>query len=527
MNSGVLGRSRIMALAVISLAVVLLAGCGGGGSGDGGGSSSSGGGESSGAPKQGGTLSVALSEEINTLDPQQSIYPNETWVTAQISEPLWREDPNGELVPWLIEEVKTSQGERVWTLTLKSGIKFSNGKTMTSADVLFTLEKARKSEFWEELLEGITKVEAPTPSTIVITNAEPAAELPTLLSQWSFGIEPVGLAGESDEEFASKPIGTGPFMVGSWKRGETLTLVKNPHYWIKDQPHVDQLAIKNVPDANSRVTQLNGGQANVIYAPPWSQVEGIEASPETEFEEYPLGFVKLLTVNGREAMFKNPKVREAVNLGIDREGMVNAVLHEHGEAAGSFVPPPVEAYDGSIKPAEYDPEKAKELLAEAVKEGVDPSFAIVLPIEDDFWPEAVQIVQQNLSDVGFDVEIQKVDLSTAITNASEGKFGAWLGFSYTPLTTQLEIWGYYNYSEGWWAGIPVEETTKLAEEALRTPDEAKRQQIYYEMQGIVDDEKYVLPVVYTPYSWANRTDVEGLNVGRVGIPWFSEAWLND
>lgn len=524
MNSGVLGKSRITVLAVISLALALLTGCGGS---SGGGESSSSGGDSAGTPQPGGTLTVALSEELNTLDPQQSIYPNETWVTAQISEPLWREGADGKLVPWLIEKVETSQGERVWTLTLKSGIKFSNGQEMTSADVLFTLEKARKSEFWEELLEGITKVEAPSPSTIVITNAKPAAELPTLLSQWSFGIEPKDLAGESDEEFASKPIGTGPFMVGNWKRGEALTLVKNPHYWVKGQPYVDQLSLKIVPDANSRVTQLNSDQANVIYAPPWSQVEGIEAGPETEFEDYPLGFVKLLTVNGREALFKNPKVREAVNLGLDREGMVAAVLHEHGEAAGSFVPPAVGSYDASIEAAEYDPEKAKELLAEAVKEGVDPSFQIVLPIEDDFWPEAVQIVQQNLTDVGFQVQIQKVDLSTAIENASAGKFGAWLGFSYTPLTTQLEIWGYYNFSEGWWAGIGVDETTQLAEEALQTPDEAKREQIYFQMQEVVDDEKYVLPVVYTPYSWANRTDVKDLNVGRVGIPWFSEAWLSE
>ncbi|MBS1861651.1 MAG: ABC transporter substrate-binding protein [Actinobacteria bacterium] len=527
MIPGALGKARILSLAAAALIAVLVAGCGGGGSSSGGGEAGgSTGSGSSAAPNEGGKLTVALAEEVNTLEPQQTILPTELWVISQVSEPLWRENTEGELAPWLLKGVKTSNNERVWTLTLKSGIKFSNGQPMTSADVLFTLERARKSEYWEELLEGITKVEAPSPSTIVITNAQPAAELPALLSQWSFGIEPKNLAGESEEEFASKPIGTGPFEIAAWKRGETLTMKKNPNYWIPKRPYLDELVFKTVPDPNSRVSQLNSGEVNVIATPPWSQVEAIEASPETELGTYPLGFNKLMTLNGREALFKNPKVREAINLGIDREGMVNAVLHGHGEAAASFVPPPVEFHDSSIKTPEFNPGKAKELLAEAVKEGVNPTFTVLTPIEDDFWPEAVQILQQNLDEVGFNVKIQKVDVSTWFEDASAGKFGAGPLQIYTPLTTQTEIWAFYNTAEGQFAGISTKETEKVFSEALRTPSSAKRKQLYHRLQEIVAKEQYIISVAYTPFSWAFSSNVTGLYVGRVGIPWFAEAGLS-
>jgi peptide/nickel transport system substrate-binding protein len=519
MTSGVFGKSHILMLAAIALIAALLAGCGGGGHG-------TTGSETSAKPKEGGALTVALAEEVNTLAPQQTILPTELWVVSQINEPLWREGTNGKLVPWLLKKVEPSQGDRVWTLTLKSGIEFSTGKPMTSADVLFTLEKARKSEYWEELLEGITKIEAPSPSTIVITNAEPAAELPTILSQWSFGIEPKNYDGESEEEFASKPIGTGPFAVKSWKRGETLTLTKNVHYWMPERPFLDELVFKTVADANSRVSQLKSGQVNVIATPPWSQVEAIEDSSETELGHYPLGFNKLMTLNGREALFKNPRVREAINLGVDREGLVSAVLHGHGEPAGSFVPPPIEFHDASIKAPEYNPTKARELLAEAVKEGVDPSFTIMTPIEDDFWPEAVQIVQQDLTEVGFKVKIEKIDVSTWFENAFSGKFGAGPLQIYTPLTGQTEIWAFYNTAEGQFAGIATGETEKLFGKALRTPSDATRKELYYQLQEIVAKEQYIISVAYTPFSWAFSSNVRGLYVGRVGIPWFSEAGLS-
>ncbi|MGH2938186.1 MAG: ABC transporter substrate-binding protein [Solirubrobacterales bacterium] len=525
MDQGASYKNRGLALLVVAgLLASAVAGCGGGGGATGGGS---GGETSSKTPQQGGEMTVAQGEEVSTLEPLEAILPAELTVVAQVSEPLWRENLEGKLVPWLVEKYETSNDDKTWTLHLKHGIKFSTGQPMTSADVVFTLERAKKSAYWEGLLEGIVGLKAPDPYTVVISTAVPAAELPAILSQWSFGIEPKNLGGESEKEFASDPIGTGPFKVGAWKRGESLTLDKNQYYWVPNRPFLDTLVFKTVTDPDSRTSQLLGGQLDVVYSPPWARVEEIEQSPETEFGDFPMGFLKGLQVNARLPKFQNIKLREAINLSLDREGMVEAVLRGHGEPAASFVPPPITYHDPNLKPPEHNVEMAKRLLAEAVKEGAETSFTLSVPNEDDFWVTAAQVVQQNLEEVGFQVKIEKLDTSSWFERLEGGKFEADTGFIYSAVPTPTEIFGGYNAFEGQFTGADTTETEKLFGEVLSEPNPAKRRQIYYHLQQIVADEQWMMPVVYEPFSWAYRSDVGGLYVGRIGIPWFSEAGLTE
>jgi peptide/nickel transport system substrate-binding protein len=522
-------RVRFPLLALLLLAgAVALAGCGGGSSSGGGNTANEGSaGESSATPKPGGTLTLALNEEVTTLAPQQTVLPAETIESSQISEPLWQENLKGELVPWLIEKVQTSNDDRVYTLHLKKNVKFSNGQPMTSADVLFTLEEARKNEFWASLLEGITKVEAPSSSTIVITNAKPAAELPAVLSQWSFGIEPKNLAGESEQEWGQHPIGTGPFKVAAFKRGESLTLEKNPYYWQSGKPYLNKVVIRTVPDANGRVAQLDSGELDVIAQPPWAQVEAIENSSVAEFGKYPMGYNKLLFLNVRTPLFQNKKAREAVNLSLDREGMINVAMAGHGEPSAAFVPPPIEFHDPNIKAPEQNTEKAKELLAEAVSEGVNPTFTLSSSNEDSFFATAIQVMQQNLDEVGFKVQIQKLDGSSLLEALETGKYDAAPGFIYTPVPTPTEIFGFYNAVDAQFTGGPTDETTKLFNEALSDPSRAKRQQLYYQLQEVVEKEQAVIPVAYEPFSWGVNKHVENFYVGNVGIPWLYAAGISE
>jgi peptide/nickel transport system substrate-binding protein len=280
-----------------------------------------------------------------------------------------------------------------------------------------------------------------------------------------------------------------------------------------------------VTDPNSRVTQLQGGELDVIWAAPWSQVEAIENGSETEFAEFPMGTFKMMQMNARKPLFQNSKVREAFSLGLDREGMINVVLAGHGEPANALVPPPIKFHDPNIPGAEHDPAKAKELLKEAVQEGVTPTLTLATPNEDDFWVTADQIVQQNLEEVGFTVKILKLDTSTWFENLETGNYDVSTGFIWTPLPTPIEIFGGYNALEAQFTGAPTTETSKLFKTALATPDEKKREHLYFQLQEIVDKEKFILPIAYEPFSWANRKDVTGLYVGNVGIPWFSEMGL--
>ncbi len=520
MRRPALTTMRLLALALLALAALAIAGCGGGG-----GDTGSTGSEAE--PQTGGTLRISQGEEVINLNPLIGTDASSINIISQINEPLFKVNAEGENEPWLVTKVKKTNDERVWTLQLREGVKFSTGQPMTSADVLFTLEEARKSEIWEGLLAGIEKVAAPSPSTIVITNTKPAPELDAVLSQWSFGIMPENYGGVSEKEFAQHPIGTGPFMLGPWKHGESITLEKNPEYWEKGQPYLDEAVFRTVASPESRVSQLKGGELGVIYAPPWSQVGAIESTPELNIGDYPLGYTSFLILNARNPLFQDQRVREAVDLAVDREGIVSATLGGHGEPAGSWIPPTVPNSNQTIEPTAQDVAKAKTLLKEAVADGVTPTFTLLSNAENAYWGTAAQIVQQNLEEVGFNVNIKSVDEASRLELLAAGTFDVGALEVYDATPSPAELFGYYNAYEGVYAGVDTTKTTKLAEQAQSEVDPQKRQELWYEIQEIVDEEQFILPLTYSPYPWAYRDEVSGFTVAPTGIFWLAETGLGE
>ncbi|MBS1893678.1 MAG: ABC transporter substrate-binding protein, partial [Actinobacteria bacterium] len=402
-------------MAIGSLAV-LIAACGGGGSSTGSSGSTAAGngaGESSGTPQAGGTVELSQGEEIITMNPLEGYVPEDVNVMMQIFETLWKENKEGEIDPWLIDSYKATDKDQLWTLQLKKGIKFSSGKPMTSADVKWSLEKEFENEPYASIMEGFETVEAPSPTTIVIKLKEPRPELPKIMTQWIFAVMPKDFGGVSEKQFTQHPEGTGPFKFAAWKKGESLTLEKNPNYWQQGKPYLEKVVFRTVQNPQSRVSQLRGGQLEAINAPPYQELESLEQG-EFEVGEFGEGYAWTLVLNEQKPIFQNAKAREAVNISLNREAMIQAALMGRGTPAGSYLPPITKSWDESLKAPELDVEKAKQLVAEAVKEGVDPSFAIMVPAEFPFWNTAVQIAQQNLEEVGFDVTIKKVDTSSAI-----------------------------------------------------------------------------------------------------------------
>ena len=524
--SGARRPLRVFWFASIGLVVAIaIAGCGSGSSSNTASGNSTGAGGSSEAakPEQGGTLNIAQQEEIENLNPPEVFLPADINISSNISEPLWKVNFEEKLVPWLVEKADVSKNGKVWTLHLRKGVKFSNGKPLTSADVKFSLDTYRKDQVWGPTLEEISNVEASNPSTVIVTTSKPSPELPVILSQWSFAIVPDNWGGETREAFSSKPIGTGPFMLKEWKHGESFTLVRNPYYWQQGKPYLDAVVGHTVPDPNSRVAQLKSGELDVIYGQPWAQNEAIENDSETEVAEVPLGYLKLLTLNSARPLFKNVKVREAISLALDREALNEAVLNGAGEPAGSIVPPPIEFYDASIKPPAQDMAKAKELLAEAEKEGApSPTFTLILQ-RDDFWPAAAQIIQQQLDEAGFHVNIETLEISTWLEAVANEEFDATGRIINSALPTPSEVFGLYLGENGYNTGSAVAQMQQLMTKARGEANEKKREQYYFQMQELVNKEKYIINVVYAPYPWAFRKNVTGLYVGAEGIPYFAET----
>ncbi|HET7119726.1 MAG TPA: ABC transporter substrate-binding protein [Solirubrobacterales bacterium] len=498
-------------MALIAIATLLLAGCGGGGD-----SSSS----SSAEAEKGGTLRVADIGEAVTLNPPEAVDAPSIRVMTQINETLFRTNPAGEVEPWLVSDTKQSPDHLTWTFQLRPGVSFSNGQKLTSEDVVFSLEKLRTSEVWTAMFEPITSVKATSPSTVVVKTSRPVANLETELSVYGAGIVPKDYAGMSPADFGQSPVGTGPFELAAWKHGESLTLQRNPGYWRSGEPLLDKVTFSSVPEDNSRVAQLKGQQLDLIATPSWSQIPALEGDQSLHVGIYSLAGSSYVVLNLRKPPFDDPKIREALSLALDREGIVKAAYNGYGEVAGSWFAPSLKYHDDSIEAPAQDLEKAKQLVSEADSK---PSLTLLVIAGEAAGVTAAQIIQQNLQEAGFSVKLQPLEEASLIETVAGGKFDAsMLGYS-SDIVDPSEQTGFYASTEGVFSGAETKQIGELGTAASSSFDEEKTASIYAEVQQLIDDQKGVVMFAYAPIVWAMQSNVAGFNLSPTGIPWFAEV----
>lgn len=499
-------------IALAALAGLLLVACGRGSAGT-----------TSTAPVEaGGSLALAEVEEVESFVPTVPTGETSIHMIGQIMEPLVLTNPKSELEPWLAKSYSSSKDGLTWTFQLREGVKFSNGMPLTATDVIFSLETVRKSPSWGFMFERIEKISAPSPTTVVISLSEPDYSLPAELSLFAADIVPKGYAGMSEEEFAEHPIGTGPFTLSSWHRGEGLTLVRNPNYWRKGEPLLDRIDVRTVTSANSRVSQLEAGELDAILAPPFAQLESLEQTPGLTVGRYAWGLINMVSLSSNSASFKDKRAREAFDFAIDREAIIKVAANGNGKPAAVWVPSSVPDWNPNIKPTIQDLPKAKKLLAEAVEDGADPGFTLLLTADDPYWSSATQIIQQELEEVGFHVTLKPLDISALNEAFFTGDYEAiaWPGGK-PDIPDQSEYSTFYVATNGIGTGAPTDEIAKLANEARATPSLAKRQELYFEAQRIVNEERYFLPLDEQQYTWGISSDVTGLNTNLTGRPTLS------
>lgn len=518
MTNGVratLAKSALAALAILAFA---LAGCGGGGDT----SSGGGGGEDGGTPQAGGVLNVSQGAEILSLDPAVAVDAPSINAISQIMEPLYLADPEGQIEPHLALAAETSKDQLTWTIELREGVKFSDGKPMTAEDVVFSLGAAKKSANWAPLFEAFKVVKATSPSTVTIELTQPVPAMEALLSSYATVIVPTNYGGVSQEEFAEAPVGTGPFTLGTWRKGESLTLDKNPGYWEQGRPYLDKVVLSTVPDDTGRVSQLRGGQLDVIAAPPYSQLAGLESSPDLAVAQSTPAFSRYFQVNAEDDLFGDVRVREAIDLAIDREGIVQSALAGNGEVGGAFLSPAIPYHDEAIATTR-DVEKAKELLAEAVADGASPSFTMLLEAGVTVQTQTSQVIQQNLEEVGFSVELQPLDSSALLETMSEGDYEAGILGLYPNVLDPSENVFFYIATEALFTKADTTAIGQLAERGSTTADPEKRRDIYAQIQEAVNDDHYTMTLNYEPWIWVSQADVSGFAVNPLNITWFADV----
>lgn len=484
----------------------LLAACGG----SSGSSSQSGSPATTGKPRRGGTLRVGLNggSSKDTVSAAASVTEADIARTSQLYDTLMEFDADYRLQPALAEEVTPNKSATEWTIRLRRGVTFHDGRPLTAKDVRYTLLFLTDPKSPGAAAARLTSLDRGgmrvlDDHTLRVRFGKPYAPFPDALGEGGTSgirIVPVGYD-------PKRPVGTGPFKFQSFSPGERSVFVRNENYWRSGQPYVDQLVMIDFTDDSARVNALLSGQVDAIAGLPNSQARIIKANSKLTVVESVTGAWNPITMRVDAAPFNDVRVRQAFRLMANRPQLVTQVLDGHGSIANDVFARYDPASAKNLPQRPYDVEQAKSLLKAAGHEGLTADF-ITSPVSIGLVPAAEAFVQQAAA-AGVKLRLRKIDASTFFDQF----------FLKAPLSQSY--WGTRNYllqaADSMLANSPYNEThwsdprwNKLVAQAFGETDDAKRAQLIGAAQGIEHDSGG-----YLNWGWYDKLDAMSTKVGGI------------
>ncbi len=354
------------------------------------------------------TVRIVLNEEPALVEPCMAARSDVGRVVLQnVNETLMEFVPGEtDLKPRLATEW-TQVDDVTWRIKLRDGVKFHDGTTLDAADVAFTLDRIKKPEFGCEVgvkyFGDITfETKAVDDLTVDVTTSPGSPILPLLLST-----VPIMPAETPADTMVTKPVGTGPYLFDAWTPGLNIVLKRNPDYW-GDQPKVEEATYLFRTDPAVAAAMVPAGEADIVPNLSMDQA----GDPETDYS-YPNSETTTLRIDTTMKPTDDVRIREALNLAIDREAMRGTLFPAEVEPATQMVVPTTIGYNHDLKVWPYDPEKAKALIAEAKADGVPVDNEIKIIGRTGIHPnatESMEAVMAMLQDVGFNVTLQMYEV---------------------------------------------------------------------------------------------------------------------
>ncbi|HEX6540786.1 MAG TPA: ABC transporter substrate-binding protein [Ktedonobacterales bacterium] len=511
---------------LLGLAVLLafaLAGC----------ASGSTGGQGTG-PKSGGTLNVGLDSDVVTLDPLKSTALVDREVMFNIYDTLVTVDAQNKIQPGLASSWSYPSPTQI-AFTLRSGIQFQDGTPFNAAAVvtninriLNTASSPRHSE-----LSTVTSVKAVDDLHVQFDLKQPFSPLLANLTDRAGMILSPAVIQSQGDQIANNPAkaGTGPFQFVSWTKGDHLTLERNPHYWQKDSsgnalPYLAKVNYRPITNESVMFTNLQTETINVAQVISPTDVQATKQNQSLVYKQIPgLSFYGM-ELNTKTAPLDNVHVRRAVEWAVDRQEILNSVLHGIGVEAQGPVSPSSWAYDASIKPYSHNVDKAKAELSQAgMSSGV--SFTLLISSGSPLLQQQAQFLQSELKPAGITVNIKQETFATLLDDTSSHHFqAALLGWSGRP-DPDGNMYGWFHTGGGFndtqYSNAHVD---ALLDDARTSSDQSKRTSDYQQAEKLIlDDAPYVF-LYHGVASQISTKNVQNFQLLPTTIMVFTKTYLS-
>ncbi|HUY99294.1 MAG TPA: ABC transporter substrate-binding protein [Thermomicrobiaceae bacterium] len=468
--------------------------------------------------KAGGSVTLIRGTDSNNLDMVEQDGNVNIWILDSVYDQLIKMGPDGlSLVPGLAEKWSASSDGTTFTFNIRQGVKFSDGSDMKVSDITWSLNRAMttKDSPWLFTLQQVKTITAPDNSTVVITLSAPWAPFLADVSMFNASIysqafsEKVGVA-----NLVSQTLGTGPFILKQWNKAQSMILTKNPNYWEQGLPLLDQITLNVVPDANSRVLQLKGGQADGIIGQndiALNQVADLQSNPNLQVTDWPSTYVNFVVMNCRNAPLDDIPTRQALNYATDKDSIIKSVLFGHAAVSNSFMPNGALFWNKDQKGYPFDLTQAQNLMKQSKSpNGFDVEFQILGG--NQLALQLATAIKAMWSKINVNVNISQLEQGVLHSNYVGNKFQLYLTGWTNDIIDPDELVSYAilpDASQAYHTGWSNQQAVDLANQGRATLDPAKRQQIYYQIQQIhMNDAPWVYLYVL-PYIDAMNKKIKG------------------
>lgn len=346
-----------------------------------------------------GRVTIAVTTEPSTLDPQAVNDRSSRVVTANLFESLLGRDASTALVPVLATGYEAADDD-TWRFTVREGVTFHDGQALDAQAVADALNRMLDPDYStqrDSYIRGMTSVEAVDAYTVDIHTDGVNATLPLQIAQL-----PIFAPGTADT-VGENPVGTGPYMFESWERGQQITAVRNDSYW-GDAPSIDAFTVRFIPDKQTSLAALQAGEVDLVLDILPEQVPLVPQALSVPATEY-----SYIALNALRPDLAPPEIRVAMNLAVDKELIAETLYEGYAKPNDAqHLSPGMLGYNPDIGPFPYDPDQAREIMAEHGWNEDNPLFLeIYAPIGRYLrGVETTQAVATMLNDVGFNTEVR-------------------------------------------------------------------------------------------------------------------------
>jgi peptide/nickel transport system substrate-binding protein len=449
------------------------------------------------------------------------------------------EDGGTQVIPALAELPEVSADGLVYTFKLKQGVKFHDGTDFNADAVVYNFnrwanandEQKGQFEYYSAMFGGfkgdeghvIKEVKAVDPYTVEFTLNRPQGPFLQNIAMPPFGIASPAAIEKYGDKFLENPVGTGAFVFKEWKHNDTITLEKNPNYWMKGFPLVDKLIYRSIPENSARFTALQNGEVDIMDGLNPQDVSAVESNDQLQLILRPSMNVGYLGFNVEKEPLNKKEVRVALSHAVNKEGLIKAFYNGQAIPAKNPLPPSIWGYNDDIEDYPYDLDKAKQLLADA---GYPNGFEIELwamPVPRPYMPDGQKIAEALRADfekIGVKAKIVTMDWAQYLDETKKGKQGmfllGWTGDNGDPDNFIYVLLDQDNAGGSNRARYKNQELHDLLIKAQSSTSVEERTKLYEQAQVIIHEDAPWVPLVHSTPALAASAKVKGFVASPTG-----------